>query len=264
MSLVGRFMAANRRLCRRVERFLPTDFRPHMRTIHRDQVANLLNERPGQVVLDVGAGRTSAFLPLVAERDTHLIIAMDLSEVELRCNPELTAKVVADAAASGFPLRDNSVDVLASHQVVEHIADAAVFFGNCANVLRPGGRLAHTFACKFAPFALINQLIPNWLARRLLGWLHPDWRQDAVGFPAFYNRCYFGQINRLLIEKGFDKATWLMDYYQAGYFDFFFPLYLAMLTCDLVTWYFGIRNLAGGIMVVAQKKAKRRLADGDR
>lgn len=253
-STVACFAAGNRRLCRRFDKLLPANFRPHLRTMHRSEVARLLNDRPGQVVLDVGAGRTSAFLPFLAQKHTHLIIGMDLSERELQRNPALMAKVVADAAAAGFPLRAESVDLIVSHQVVEHVPDNFAFFANCAKVLRPGGIVVHTFACRYAPFALINRWIPNWVARRLLGWLHADWSQDAVGFPAFYDRCCFSGVKGLLAENDFEPATWVMDYYQGEYFDFFFPLYIAMVVYDYIIFSCGIRDLAGGMMITARKK----------
>jgi methyltransferase family protein len=43
-----------------------------------------------------------------------LIIALDLSEGELRRNRQLADKIVADVAAHGFPFRDGSVDLVTS------------------------------------------------------------------------------------------------------------------------------------------------------
>lgn len=40
-----------------------------------------------------------------------------------------------------LPLRDESVDVVVCSQVVEHLWDQPGFVGECARVLRPGGRL---------------------------------------------------------------------------------------------------------------------------
>jgi SAM-dependent methyltransferase len=58
-------------------------------------------------------------------------------------------------------IRDGSADLVVSLAVVEHIHDNAVFFRNCAYVLRPGGVMIHVFSGRFAPFALMNQLLPN-------------------------------------------------------------------------------------------------------
>ncbi len=206
-----------------IEKRLPADFAFHLRTVHRGEVAGLVNARRGSVIVDVGAGRECAFLPLVRDREANLIVAMDISEAELRYNRQSGAKLVADAAAPGLPLRDNSGDLVASHAVVEHLHDNARFFANCARLLHPGGVLVHTFPCRFAPFALLNQLLPNRLARRLLATFQPHWRQEAVGFPAFYDRCSFSQIEKLLTQNGLRGRRYILRCHQGIYFDFCLP-----------------------------------------
>jgi 2-polyprenyl-3-methyl-5-hydroxy-6-metoxy-1,4-benzoquinol methylase len=254
MSLITRFMSVNRRLCGVIEKRLPADFNLHLLTLHKQRVAGLVNARRGCVALDVGAGRECAFLPLIKDRGANLIIAMDISEAELRCNRQAMAMIVADAAAPGLLLRGNSVDIIASHSVIEHLRDNARFFANCARVLRPGGTLIHTFPCKFAPYALINQLLPNWLTRRLLAYFQPHWQQETVGFPAFYDRCSFSQIENLLHRNDLEIKKYIFLYYQSIYFDFFLPIYLAMLAYDLIIWRLRIRNLACGMVMIAEKK----------
>src|SRR5262249_394341 len=150
----------------------------------------------GQVVLDIGGGKECPFLAFVKSPAEHLIVAMDFSEGELRQNRQLESRVVADAAAPQLPLRDSSADVIASRSVIEHLHAVSAFFTNCARVLRPGGTLVHTFPCKFSPFSIINQVIPNPVARKLLRYFQPQW-QEECGFPAFYDRCYFSAISDL-------------------------------------------------------------------
>jgi SAM-dependent methyltransferase len=183
-----------------------------------------------------------------------MIIGVDRSGHELRLNPDLALKVVADAAADEFPFRDESLDLIVSRSVVEHLRNNEVFFASCARVLRPGGALIHTFPCKFAPFSLINQFLPNALARRLLAYLHPQWKEEC-GFPAFYDRCYFSAVQQLLERNGFRDPRFEFRYYQSIYFDFFLPLYALMLLYDLTCWMMGVRNLACGILVTAEQPA---------
>jgi SAM-dependent methyltransferase len=262
MRLAARFFAINRELCWAVEKRLPAAFSRHIQTLYKYEVAELLNRQRGQVVLDVGGGKECPFLPYVRDRRLHLIVALDCSEEELRANPLLGCKVVADAAAGGFPFRDGSADLVVSRAVVEHIPDNAAFFRNCASVLRPGGVMIHAFSGRFAPFALMNQLFPNRLTRRLIGYLHPYWREEGnYGFPAFYNRCYVSAIQDLLRCNGFEKAKFTLLYHQSIYFTFFFPLFILMLTYDVIVSLMGFRNLASGIIV----RAKRPLhVDGQR
>lgn len=254
MRVLARFFAANRRLSMAADARLPYLFKRHPHTVYKYQVAELLNRRPGQVVIDVGGGKDCPFLPYVNEPSTHLIIALDCSEEQLRRNRHLDQKIVADAAAHGFPLRDGSADLVVSRSVVEHIRDNRAFFENCARVLRPGGAMIHVFPGRFAPFALLNQLLPNWLARRLVGYLLPEWAEDGnYGFLDFYDRCYFSAMQDLLERNGFKNRKYTLSYYQSGYFAFFFPLFCLVLAYDLIAWGLGIRNLASAIIVRAER-----------
>ena len=141
---------------------------------------------------------------------------------------------------------------MVSRSVVEHLPDNEMFFENCARVLRPGGMLVHTFPCKFAPFSLVNQLLPNRLTRRLLAYLHPQW-QDECGFVAFYDRCYHSAMRKVIQSSGFHNQRFSFRYYQSIYFDFCFPLFALVLMYDLLIWSFGIRNLACAILVTAER-----------
>jgi SAM-dependent methyltransferase len=254
MSLLARFIAANQRLSKATEDRLPAVFKRHIQTLYKYKAAELVNRRPGQVVLDIGGGKDCPFLHYLDTPSWHLIIALDVSEKELRRNRHLQHKIVADAAANRFPFRDGSADLVVSRSVVEHIRDNAAFFGNCARVLRPGGVMLHAFPGRYAPFALINQLLPNRFARRLVGYLHPEWLdEDNYGFLAFYDRCYFSAVRDLLACNGFDNFSFDFLYYQSIYFNFFFPLYVLVLAYDLIASALGIRNLASGIVVTAER-----------
>jgi SAM-dependent methyltransferase len=253
-SLLARFIAANQRLSKATEDRLPARFKRHIQTLYKYKAAELVNRRPRQIVLDIGGGKECPFLHYLDTAPEHLIVALDLSEEELRRNRQLKHKIVANAAANRFPFRDASADLVVSRSVVEHIQNNAAFFGNCARVLRPGGIMVHAFPGRYAPFALINQLLPNRIARRLVGYLHPEWlEEDNYGFLAFYDRCYFTAIRDLLARNGFENYDFILLYYQSIYFNFFFPLYILMLGYDLIAAALGIRNLASGIVVTAER-----------
>jgi SAM-dependent methyltransferase len=252
MPLLAQFLALNRRLSKATEDRLPATFKRHLHTVYKFEVAALVNRQLGQVVLDIGGGKECPFLPFVEEPRRQLIVAIDYSAEELHANLGLDRRIVADAAAPTFPFRDSSADLIVSRSVVEHLHDNRMFFENCARVLRPGGVLVHTFPCKFAPFALLNQILPNRVTRRLIAAFHPQWQQDC-GFLAFYDRCYFSAVQRLLECTGFKNLRFTFRYYQSIYFDFFFPLYVVMLAYDLAISFLGIRNLACAILVTAEQ-----------
>jgi hypothetical protein len=110
------------------------------------------------------------------------------------------------------------------------------------------------------PFALINQAIPNRLTRRMIGYLHPEWREEVnYGLLAFYHRCYFA-TKELLDRFGFQNVRFELLYYQSIYYDFFFPLFILMIFYDLTASALGIRNLASGIVVTAERPSDTRCA----
>jgi SAM-dependent methyltransferase len=260
MSLLARFIGFNRQMSRGVEARLPASFTRHLHTLYKWEVAGLVNRRPAQVVLDIGGGKECPFLAFVENASGHLVVAVDCSDDELRLNPYLDSKVVTDAASDGFPFRESSADLIVSRSVVEHLQDNTTFFTNCAKVLRRDGVMVHTFPCRFAPFSLINQLLPNRVTRRLLAYFHPQW-EDECGFVAYYDRCYFSAMRGLLERSGFHNARYAFRYYQSIYFDFCFPLYLLGLAYDLTVWALGIRNLACAILVTAERAGNPRTPD---
>jgi SAM-dependent methyltransferase len=256
MNPLTRFFALNRRLSLAVEARLPQAFRHHLHTLYKYRVAALLNHRPGQVVLDVGGGKECPFLPYLDEPQGHLVIALDCSEEELRQNRQLNTLVVGDAAKHGFPIRDASVDLVVSRSLAEHIRDNAAYFENCARALRPGGTMIHAFPSRFAPFALVNQVLPNRFVRRLISYFHPDWVENGnYGFLAFYDRCYYSAVRKLVRDNRLRNERYVFTYYQSLYFTSFFPLFCVMVSYDLLLWKFGIRNLASGMLVTAERSS---------
>jgi SAM-dependent methyltransferase len=246
------FLDFNRRLSKAVEERLPARFKRHLHTIYKYEVAALVNRRWGQVILDIGGGKDCPFLPFVTEPQQQLIVAVDNSVEELCGNLCGARRIVADAAAPTFPFHNGSADLIVSRSVIEHLHNNQVFFENCARVLRPGGTLIHTFPCKFAPFSLLNQLIPDRWTRYLIGMFQPQW-YEGCGFPAFYDRCHYSAIRDLLLRNGFKNPTFTFRYYQSIYFDFIFPLYAVMTIYDLALWFLDIRNLACAILVTAER-----------
>jgi SAM-dependent methyltransferase len=254
MTLLSRFFAINRRLSFAVEERLPAGFRHHLHTLYKYQVADMINRRSRQVVIDVGGGKECPFLHFVDEPHSHLVVALDVSETELRQNREVDLCVVGDAAQHGFPLREGSADLVVSRSLVEHLRDNRAYFRNCARALRPGGTMIHAFPCRFAPFALVNQVLPNRLVRRLMAYFLPEWAAEGnYGFVAYYNRCYYSAVKDLLRENGLEKERFIFTYYQSMYFTPFFPLFCLSLGYDLLLWALGVRNLASGMLVVAQR-----------
>jgi tocopherol O-methyltransferase len=102
----------------------------------------------GARVLDVGCGVGGSSIWL-ATRLRCSVLGITLSPVQAAAANKSARKAkveslaefrVMDANALNFP--DESFDVVWIVECSEHLADKAAFFRACANLLRPGGRLA--------------------------------------------------------------------------------------------------------------------------
>jgi SAM-dependent methyltransferase len=137
-------MASELRAAPAAPRFLETP-RAHLRTPTRGHpLAHIIRElraaytdlvaslglRPGDVVVDYGCA-DRPYRDLFGPGVTYL-------GADLRGNPDATIQILADGT---LPLPADSVDVVVSSQVLEHVADPAGYLAECGRVLRPGGRL---------------------------------------------------------------------------------------------------------------------------
>ncbi|MFM8302821.1 MAG: ubiquinone/menaquinone biosynthesis methyltransferase [Actinomycetota bacterium] len=92
----------------------------------------------GSFVLDLACGTADLCRDL--DEYGHRAIGIDFSEGMLRSARTAAPLVRGDAAALPFP--DGSIDGIICGFALRNFVDLAVVFGECARVLRPGGRLA--------------------------------------------------------------------------------------------------------------------------
>lgn len=236
---------------RRVSHALPM---PHTRDFHTEYervVRDAIQASAPRVVADVGGGRRC---PFAAGRPPGTrIVAVDVSEAELRGNTDVDEIRVADATQR-LPFADASVDLVTSRSVLEHLPDLGAFFAEAARVLRPGGEMIHTFPCRFAPFALLNRALPSSITRRALDAFLEDGTAGYHGFPASYDRCYPDAVTRLLAANGFAVGELRLSFYQSEYFAFFVPAYVASCAYELAARGLGARNLCAYMLLTARKE----------
>lgn len=249
MRFLRWFLTKNRAICERLAGFLP-----HTKTnifeAYEDIVISRLQDPQVHLVADMGAGNYTPWSDRRPQQRQLELIGVDISEEAMERNAALDKKVVANITEK-LPFEDGEVDLITSRSVLEHLEDVQGFVTEANRVLRDGGHTAHLFTGGFAWFALLNRLLNNRLAKRLLYLLHPDSRLKG-GFPTHYDRCNYTAIRLVFKRSGFDILD-IRVAYGTNYTFFFVPLFLLVSIYEMALLALRLRNLAATYVVIARK-----------
>lgn len=248
---MGLLKRINLAFSRRVHWRLPTALTEPLFPEYEQLIWQYSNQLEAGIVLDVGAGYQ---LPdsLKHQRKAEVkLIGMDILPSSLKKNTDLDAAIVADACKR-WPFDDNSIDLVISRSVMEHLYDNKAFTNEMYRCLKPGGKCVHVLPGKNAPFSLLNRLLPNKVTKKLVEWAFPE-RKGELGFVAYYHYCSYPSLKRLLETQGFNIEYKRLRYYQSAYYVAVFPVYLVSAIYDWVMWKCGARRLASQILIVANK-----------
>ena len=172
------------------------------------------------IVLDAGCGSGA-----LHQHDLHgsgrFVVGVDVDEAVAR-NTRVTCAVRATLDA--LPLRSESVDVVLSHYVLEHLANPRQVFGEVARVLRPGGRFVFLTPNAFHYVTLISRLTPTWLHRFVKSG-HGLTADDV--FPTYYRANTRRTIERLASDAGLQVASVDLVESSPNYLEFSRVLYRA-------------------------------------
>ena len=96
-------------------------------------------------VLDAGCG--GGGMPLSLAEETRHVVGIDpvnrFGDAGVRLGRERSLRNLDFALADGMalPFTSGAFDLVLSHAVIEHVADAPLYLRECARVLAPGGRM---------------------------------------------------------------------------------------------------------------------------
>lgn len=169
-------------------------------------------------VCEIGAGAN----PLLSrdERD-RLGIAYTLVDIdagELAKAPDDVCKIELDITSSPLP---RSFDLVVSMHLAEHVRDPKSMHRNVRSMLQPGGVAIHFFPTLYAAPFMINRVIPEKLAERMLLRLQPYRASEGNRgkFPAYYRWCR-GPTSRQLrrvLSIGFEVDEYIASFGHAYY-----------------------------------------------
>lgn len=198
-----------------------------------DLIARAELGRPDvQNVADVGGGRTWPFAETYHGKPGFHLTGVDISADELELNPLLHRAVTADICKT-MGVEDGTLDLILSRATVERLHDTSGFLRGAYAALRPGGRIVLMFASKWAISTLLNRMMTEGMAKRILYALVPN-SKGYQGFKAFYDKCGHGEFRDAAKAVGFRIETDYGSYYASSYFQFFWPLHCVSIAHDML------------------------------
>ena len=163
-------------------------------------------------VLDVGCGRgaakeklerTSCTSVRILRGHCHRVIGIDVDPVGAE-NPFLDEFHLIQGDT--WPIESDSVDLLYSDYVLEHIADPDAFFRECRRVVKIGGVVCFRTPNRWSYVSLISALIPNRAHAKVLSTMGTSRKEEDV-FPTYYRANSRGKLTRLLSKHGFEGCV---------------------------------------------------------
>jgi SAM-dependent methyltransferase len=178
-------------------------------------VEERIRESRSVSICDIGGG-ANPHLSLNTINNLNLDYwVLDISETELNKADPGYNKIVANIAEEDLTIApEKKFDLIFSKMLAEHVKDAESFHRNVFNLLKPGGCAIHFFPTLYAFPFLVNYLLPEYLAGKILNLVAPRDRYRNEKFPAYYCWCRGPTINQI---GRFEEIGYVVDQYH-GYF----------------------------------------------
>lgn len=176
-----------------------------------EYVRELARREGAQHVAELGGGAN----PIIGDNDKwgfapHRIV-VDISATELaKAGSDVETRVLD--LCKPVPDGREVYDIVFSKMLCEHVPDGRAFHQNCFDLLRPGGLAVHYFPTLYTLPFVLNRMIPEKTARRLLDKIQPGRLDDGQHekFPAHY-RWTTGPTKRMIRRYqsvGFEIEQW--------------------------------------------------------
>jgi SAM-dependent methyltransferase len=205
--------------------------------------------KPGDAVLDVGAGRRPMIPVHERPEGLHYVgLDPDRAELELAAAGSYDEYVVSTAEEPVAAL-DGRFDLVLSFLALEHVHSTAAAMDNMRAYLKPGGWLIAQLAGVNSPFSIANRLLPERVSKAILA--RTQEREPGTVFRAHYDRGSYSELVELL--DGWSRGEVLPLFIGVGYVLFSRTLTAAYIAYEEWTYRTGRRDLAAHYLVCAQK-----------
>ena len=166
--------------------------------IEYDQfIIDMIHKNDVKMICEIGGGANPLLSAEYIQATGIEYYILDISETELSKAPNHCNKIVADIAAPDFSFNTTKFDMVFSKMLAEHIKDGEQFHKNVIKMLTDRGSAVHYFPTLYTLPFLINYLVPETLAAKLLKWFASRDSYQYAKFPAYYSWCRGPTRNQL-------------------------------------------------------------------
>ena len=155
-------------------------------------------------VVDLGCSRGDPDIPALQKAD--LFIGCDIDVSGLIANNQTSCLVMAPMEQLPFP--NNSIDLLVSKWVFEHINTPDEVFAECFRVLKPGGKLIILTPNSHSIFVLCSRAIPFKLKSKIKKSIFRIHEEDT--FKTSYLANSKKRLFQLADNTGFKNLDWFL------------------------------------------------------
>jgi len=144
-------------------------------------------------------------------------------------------------------------DLIFSKYLMEHVKDVRTSYENQLSALNPSGRIIHLYPLGYHPFSLLNKLIGNKFARKVIPLIRKG-SEGVTGYPAFYSLGNAYTLERFFKNQNDIKVEFKYHYGAVDYFTFFFPLALIISLFNNIAKTLGAKIFASNVLLIIQKE----------
>ena len=205
---------------------------------------------PESVVLDAGCGQNAPVLQKLVGLGKYLI---GIDVCRLHKAEEYDSLSLLKSDLQTISLRDNSVDVVISRSVLEHVENPEKAYREIHRILKPGGHFICLTPNYYDYASLIAKLIPNRFHSRIVQLT--EGRDEDDTFPTYYRSNTERDIKKLAKTTGFEVT--LIDYLgQYPSYFMFNPMLFALGTVydKMICAFDSLKYLRGWILTTLKKQ----------
>lgn len=164
-------------------------------TLYKSTFSKLINSET--VIMEAGCGFSNLYKD--EYKKAKHVIGVDISEEYLALNDVIQEKIVSDL--SNCPqVKNNSVDLIVSAWVLEHLESPEEVFAEFSRILKPGGKLVFLTPNNLNYIVFLNKLIPHWFRLRVARKLGGELTVEPM--PTFYRANSVVRLSELARSNG--------------------------------------------------------------